>query len=147
MSSSSTTSPAVRKSMQSNRGRDTKPELIVRKLLREAGFPGYRLQWKKAPGCPDIAYPGRKIAIFVNGCFWHRCPKCQLPIPRSNQEFWETKFEQNIERDRQKIRELEDLGWRVIVIWECELKKTEQKKIEYLFINLDKQVSDNPDIQ
>jgi DNA mismatch endonuclease (patch repair protein) len=103
------------------KGKDTKPELIVRRMLREMGFPGYRLQWKKAPGHPDIAYPGRKIAIFVHGCFWHRCPVCNLPMPRSHVEFWETKFSRNVENDKRHVRELEDLGWRVITIWECEL--------------------------
>jgi len=125
------------KSMQGNKRRDTKPELKVRQMLREAGFPGYRLQWKKVPGRPDIAYPGRKIAIFVNGCFWHRCPKCNLPLPASNQEFWKAKFQRNIERDQRKITELEELGWKVFVIWECELKEKEcSKSIEYMFLNL-----------
>ncbi|MDR0513965.1 MAG: very short patch repair endonuclease [Coriobacteriaceae bacterium] len=127
---------AVRKSMQGNKGKDTKPELLVRKMLRDAGFPGYRLQWKKAPGRPDIAYPGRKIAIFVNGCFWHRCPKCKLPVPKSNREYWEEKFKRNVERDARKTRELEGLGWKVFVIWECELKKPEPEKFEYVFISL-----------
>ncbi|MDR0308809.1 MAG: very short patch repair endonuclease [Coriobacteriales bacterium] len=126
---------AVRKSMQGNKSRDTKPELKVRELLRKAGFSGYRLQWKKAPGHPDIAYPGRKIAIFVHGCFWHRCPTCSLPIPKTNTEYWTKKFERNVERDRQKIAELENLGWKVFVIWECELKNIEQKQIEYFFIS------------
>ena len=130
-------SPAVRKSMQGNKSKDTKPELTVRKLLREAGLPGYRLQWKKAPGRPDIAFPGRKIAIFVNGCFWHRCPKCDLPIPKTNPEYWKEKFQRNVERDRIKVEELEKEGWKVLIIWECELKSEEKKKdIQYAFINL-----------
>ena len=128
--------PAVRKTMQSNKGKDTKPELVVRKMLREAGFPGYRLQWKKAPGRPDIAYPGRKVAIFVNGCFWHRCPTCKLPVPKTNQEYWEEKFKRNVERDQQRTAELEALGWKVLVVWECELKKPERPRIEYAFVNL-----------
>ena len=64
-------SEVTTKVMKANKSKDTKPEMILRKALREAGFPGYRLHWKKAPGHPDIAYPGRKVAIFVNGCFWH----------------------------------------------------------------------------
>jgi len=127
------------KSMQGNKRRDTKPELKLRKMLREAGFPGYRLQWKKVPGRPDIAYPGRKIAIFVNGCFWHRCPKCNLSTPKSNQEFWEAKFRRNVERDHRKIDELEALGWKVFVIWECELKEPKKSEsIEYVFVNLER---------
>jgi len=110
--------------MRGNVGKNTKPELLLRKLLRDAGFPGYRLHWKKAPGRPDIAYPGRKVAIFVHGCFWHRCPKCNPPLPKSNQDYWGPKFEQNRERDQRKIRDLEAAGWRVLVVWECELKRS-----------------------
>ena len=117
------TNPITTKVMKANKGKDTKPEQRVRIMLRELGFPGYRLNWKKVPGRPDIAYPGRKIAIFVNGCFWHRCPKCDLPLPKSNVEFWKGKFERNVERDHRKTSELEALGWTVITIWECEIKK------------------------
>lgn len=138
-------SPAVRKSMQGNKSKNTKPELAVRKLLREAGFPGYRLQWKKAPGRPDIAYPGRKIAVFVNGCFWHRCPKCNLPLPKTNPDYWEEKFRRNVERDQRKIKELEEAGWKVFVIWECELKNADKKRdIEYAFVRL---VEDSDDVK
>lgn len=115
-------SEATTKVMKSNKRANTKPEMLVRKKLWEAGLRGYRLQWKTA-GRPDIAWPGKKVAIFVNGCFWHRCPKCDLPIPKSNVEYWVVKFETNVERDQRKIRELEEAGWTVHVIWECELKK------------------------
>ena len=91
--------------------------------MREAGLTGYRLQWKKAPGRPDIAFPGRKIAIFVNGCFWHRCPHCNPSMPKRNTDFWIAKFKRNVERDQAAITELENLGWTAITIWECELKK------------------------
>ena len=94
----------------------------LRRLLREAGYPGYRLHWKQAPGTPDIAYPGRRVAIFVNGCFWHRCPHCTPPIPKSNSEFWETKFARNQERDARKVAQLEAAGWCVVTVWECELR-------------------------
>ena len=97
--------------------------MLVRQRLREAGLTGYRLQWKKAPGRPDIAFPGRKIAIFVNGCFWHRCPHCNPSVPKRNTEFWEAKFRRNVERDRRAIAELEEMGWTTITIWECELKR------------------------
>lgn len=109
--------------MKSNKGRDTGPELCLRKGLRDNGYPGYRVNWKKAPGHPDIAYPGRKVAIFVNGCFWHRCPVCNLPLPKTHTDFWKRKFDANIERDRRKIDELESMGWTVITIWECQIKK------------------------
>lgn len=112
-----------RHSMQGNKRQNTKPEMLVRQRLREAGLTGYRLQWKKAPGRPDIAFPGRKIAIFVNGCFWHRCPHCSPSVPKRNTEFWEAKFRRNVERDRRAIAELEEMGWTAITIWECELKR------------------------
>lgn len=114
---------AVRKSMQGNKRRDTKPELLVRQRLRAVGLTGYRLDWAKAPGRPDIAFPGRKIAIFVNGCYWHRCPHCNPSMPSKNVEFWEAKFRRNVERDTRALAELEELGWCAITIWECELKR------------------------
>ena len=109
--------------MKGNVRAGTKPELELRRLLREAGFPGYRLHWKQAPGTPDIAYPGRRVAIFVNGCFWHRCPHCTPPNPKSHSDFWEAKFVRNQERDVRKTRQLVDAGWRVITVWECRLRK------------------------
>mgnify|MGYP002626540370 CR=1 FL=1 len=108
--------------MKANKGKDTGPEVRVRRMLRGMGYPGYRLNWKKAPGKPDIAYPGHKLAIFVNGCFWHRCPVCNLPLPKSHAEYWEEKFRRNVERDAEKTRELEGSGWQVVVIWECRLR-------------------------
>lgn len=117
------TSEATRHVMQANKSKNTKPELLVRRHLREAGLPGYRLHWKKCPGKPDICYPGRKIAIFVNGCFWHRCPHCNLSTPKTNMEFWEAKFARNRARDERNQRELVDQGWTVLVVWECTLKK------------------------
>ncbi len=125
-------STAVSKSMRGNTGRDTKPELFVRQLLREMGFRGYRLHWAKVPGRPDIAYPGRRIAIFVNGCFWHRCPLCHPSIPRSHSDFWAKKFSHNVMRDERKVRELRAMGWSVTTIWECELDDVQSLKIHLL---------------
>ncbi len=113
---------AIKKSMKGNKRANTKPEMLVRQRLRAAGLTGYRLQWK-VPGKPDIAFPGRKIAIFVNGCFWHRCPNCHPSTPKRNVEFWEAKFRRNVERDRAAIAELKEMGWMPITIWECELKR------------------------
>ena len=109
------------KKMSSIRAKNTKPELILRKALFHNGLPGYRLHWQKAPGKPDISYPGKKIAIFVNGCFWHRCPYCNPPFPKSHVDFWYEKFNKNIERDKRKIQDLERLGWNVLVLWECQI--------------------------
>lgn len=110
------------RSMQGNKGKDTKPELLVRERLREAGLTGYRLQWK-VPGRPDVAWPGRKVAVFINGCFWHRCPNCNPSTPKKNVEYWDAKFARNVERDRQNLEALRADGWTVHVIWECQLKK------------------------
>lgn len=108
--------------MKGNVRAGTKPELALRRMLREAGFPGYRLHWK-TDGSPDIAYPGRKVAIFVNGCFWHRCPHCSPSMPKSHTDFWERKFTRNVERDARKIGELESAGWHTVVVWECRLRE------------------------
>ena len=113
---------AVHKSMQGNKRANTKPELLVRERLRKAGLTGYRLQWKM-PGHPDIAWPGKRVALEVRGCFWHRCPHCKPSTPKKNTEYWEAKFARNTERDAENVRELEEMGWRVHVIWECQLKK------------------------
>ena len=113
---------AVHKSMQGNKRANTKPELLMRERLRAARLGGYRLQWKVA-GHPDIAWPGKKVCVFVNGCFWHRCPHCKLSTPKKNVEYWTAKFERNVERDRENVAALEADGWRVHVVWECELKK------------------------
>jgi DNA mismatch endonuclease (patch repair protein) len=124
---------AVRKSMQGNKRADTSPELEVRRMLREMGYPGYRLQWNKVPGHPDIAYPGRKLAIFVNGCFWHHHEGCRYATtPRTNGDFWEAKFARNQERDARVRRDLEEMGWTVVVIWECQLKKGRRAEAEQI---------------
>lgn len=116
---------AVHKSMQGNKRKDTKPELLVRKRLCEAGLGGYRLQWK-VPGRPDIAWPGKKVAVFVNGCYWHRCPHCQLSLPKKNTEYWVAKFNRNQERDAENYKALAAEGWKVHILWECELKKAKR---------------------
>ena len=109
--------------MSANRGKNTGPELALRKALRHAGLHGYRLHWRSAPGRPDISYPGKKVAIFVHGCFWHRCPKCRMPIPKSHVDFWKSKFEANKRRDREKTKALASDGWSVLTIWECEIER------------------------
>ncbi|NNL15288.1 MAG: very short patch repair endonuclease, partial [Flavobacteriaceae bacterium] len=108
------------KIMSSIKGKNTKPELLLRKELWSEGIRGYRLHWKKAPGRPDIAFVNRKIAIFVNGCFWHRCPKCNHSLPKHNSSYWKDKFQKNVERDKAKTIQLNEADWKVITIWECE---------------------------
>jgi DNA mismatch endonuclease, patch repair protein len=109
------------KMMRANKPFNTKPEMALRKALREAGLRGYRLHSKQLPGRPDIAFGKAKIAIFINGCFWHRCPHCDLPLPKSNTEFWKKKFDANTVRDQKKIAALEKIGWRSLTIWECKI--------------------------
>lgn len=111
------------KIMSAIKGRDTKPELLLRNALWHNGVKGYRLQWKSVAGKPDIAFPGKKIAVFVNGCFWHRCPFCQLSLPKSNTAFWTDKFQKNVSRDKKKIYQLQEIGWKTITIWECQIKR------------------------
>jgi DNA mismatch endonuclease (patch repair protein) len=112
----------VSKVMSANIAKNTKPEIILRKALWTAGLKGYRKNYKKIAGRPDIAYPKYKLAIFVHGCFWHHCSKCNLSLPKNNSAFWEEKFKNNRLRDKRKINDLNSIGWRVLVIWECDIK-------------------------
>jgi len=111
------------KVMSAIRGKNTKPEIMIRKALWADGLMGYRLHWKKAPGRPDICYPGRKIAIFVHGCYWHRCPYCKPLLPKSHRIFWQQKFIKNRERDKIKARQLQKIGWRVVTLWGCQIHR------------------------
>ncbi len=104
------------------KGKDTKPELIVRSLLHKMGY-RFRLHKKDLPGKPDIVLPKYQTVIFVNGCFWHRHKNCKYAYqPKSRIDFWEKKFSDTVERDTIKKAELEKLGWKVIIVWECEVK-------------------------
>lgn len=108
--------------MAAIKGKDTKPELIVRKYLFSRGL-RFRVQVRKLPGKPDIVLPKYKTAIFVNGCFWHGHEGCKyFRLPKSNVEFWKEKIERNIERDKESMQALFDLGWKVVRVWECELR-------------------------
>ena len=108
------------------RGKNTKPEILVRKGLHARGF-RFRLHNKKLPGSPDIVLPKYGVAIMVNGCFWHGHKGCRYATkPKSNVEFWETKIARNKHRDEVTAAHLEALGWTVITIWECELRTSSQ---------------------
>ena len=105
------------------KGKNTKPEETVRKYLFSQGF-RYRKNDKRLPGKPDIVLPKYKTVIFVNGCFWHKHEGCKyFAWPQNNAEFWKEKIESNVVRDKKQYEELQDAGWRVIIVWECELKK------------------------
>lgn len=109
--------------MVANKSKDTKPEILVRKLLHGLGY-RFRLCRKDLPGKPDIVLPKYRTVIFVHGCFWHQHAGCKAASrPSTNVEFWEKKFARNRERDARVEAELAALGWRVIVIWECEVKR------------------------
>lgn len=110
--------------MSANKAKNTKPEITFRQALWNSGIRGYRLHWKKVPGKPDIAFPAKKIAVFVNGCFWHRCPHCQPPNPKAHSAFWTDKFAKNVVRDKKKIDLLIQNGWKVFVVWECQIKNS-----------------------
>lgn len=109
--------------MSQIKSRNTKPEEIVRKYLFAHGF-RYRKNDKRLPGTLDIVLPKYKTVIFVNGCFWHGHNKCRdFVVPKTNTEFWINKINNNIERDTKNFKNLKMLGWNIIIIWECELKK------------------------
>lgn len=113
--------------MAAIRGKDTKPEMIVRKYLFSRGL-RFRVQVRKLPGTPDIVLPKYKTVIFVNGCFWHGHEGCKyFRLPKSNVDFWKEKIERNVARDTRSETELKALGWLVIRVWECEIKTVAQR--------------------
>lgn len=116
------------------KSKNTKPELLVRSWLHRHGF-RFRLHVKDLPGTPDIVLPRYRTVIEVRGCYWHRHPGCRFAYtPKSNVEFWNAKFAENIKRDISTDETLKESGWRVIVIWECEVKSQLDNKLDYLFL-------------
>lgn len=113
-----------RRIMRAVKSKDTKPELAVRCLLYSLGY-RYRLHPKGLPGRPDIAFLGRRKAIFVHGCFWHGHECAKGRSPKSRLEYWQPKLEQNAIRDRTKVEQLESLGWQSLVIWQCEIEDSD----------------------
>ena len=105
----------VYKVMRSNKSSGTNPEKLLSKLLRK------KILKNDLPGRPDFIYRRQKVAIFVHGCFWHRCPKCKIGLPKINRAYWKKKFETNVKRDSKNRIKLEKMGWRVLEIWEHEL--------------------------
>jgi len=117
-------SPEVRSyNMSQIRSKDTKPEMLVRKYLHAHGF-RYRLHVKTLPGKPDLVLKKYRTVIFINGCFWHGHAGCRyFVIPKSRPEYWISKINRNVQRDNEVVKELLELNWNVIIIWECNLKK------------------------
>ena len=119
-----TLSPERRSELMSRvRSKDTKPEMRVRRLVHAMGY-RYRLHYRGLPGSPDLAFPKRRKAIFVHGCFWHRHENCRRNrTPKTRREFWSTKLERNRLRDLDNGSKLRDMGWDVLVVWECETQE------------------------
>ncbi|MFH1493969.1 MAG: DNA mismatch endonuclease Vsr [Pseudomonadota bacterium] len=108
------------------RSKDTKPEMAVRRLVFSMGY-RYRLHDRTLPGTPDLVFRGRRKAMFVHGCFWHRHPGCGLArMPKSRLDFWGPKLEANARRDGECLAALRELGWETLVVWECETKDAER---------------------
>lgn len=107
------------------RGKDTKPELIVRRLAHALGY-RFRVHRRDLPGVPDLVFPGRRKVVFVHGCFWHRHSGCRYAYaPKSNIDFWQKKFSANVRRDKEVEHALRETGWDQLVIWECETSDVE----------------------
>lgn len=115
--------------MRAVKGKDTKPELALRKALHRLGY-RYRLNVRELPGKPDLVFPGRRTVIFVHGCFWHGhgCKRGRR-VPKTNRAYWEDKIARNRARDRKNVAALKALGWRVITIWECELGRLDPARL------------------
>ena len=123
------------------RGKNTKPEILIRKSLFSKGF-RYNLHSKNLPGKPDIVLPKYKTVIFVHGCFWHGHEGCQYyVIPKTRTEFWLNKINTNIQNDMKNLISLKNMGWNVITIWECETKK--KKNIKVLIDQIEKELYNN----
>jgi DNA mismatch endonuclease (patch repair protein) len=114
--------------MRANKAKDSGPEILLRKQLWQQGKRGYRLHKRIGNTRPDIVFSKAKVAVFVNGCYWHHCPHCKLPLPKNNTDFWKKKFETNTQRDARKIAELKKMGWKTVTVWECKLKKNVRKE-------------------
>ena len=112
--------------MSAVRSKDTQPEMAIRKLVHSLGY-RYKLHYAKLPGKPDLVFPSRGKVIFVHGCFWHRHARCRYATtPKTRTEYWQEKFRANTSRDRRTRRELKKLGWEVLAVWQCEIKKIEK---------------------
>ena len=107
--------------MQGNRSAETKPEIALRRELVRHGLRGYRKNFSGIIGRPDVAFTRNRLAVFVHGCYWHRCPRCKLPLPKTNKNYWTWKFRRNRARDKRVAKVLERSGWRVLVLWACEV--------------------------
>lgn len=122
--------------MSANRAKNTGPERILKKHLTLIGLKGFTSHYKGVPGRPDICYKENKLAIFVNGCYWHRCPYCKPSMPKTHRGFWINKFKNNKERDRRRRSELKGHDWRSVTLWECQIIKHPDRCIERIKKNI-----------
>jgi DNA mismatch endonuclease (patch repair protein) len=131
--------------MSSVRSKDTKPEVLVRSLLHQAGF-RFRKNAKSLPGTPDIVLPKYKCVIFINGCFWHQHKGCKrATVPKTRIEFWVNKLAGNVERDKLNVAKLESQGWKVLIVWECGLRSVSKEKRNLLIKDLSNSILNKND--
>lgn len=123
--------------MSQIKGKDTKPEVVVRKFLFSKGL-RYRKNYNKLPGHPDVVFPKYRTVVFINGCFWHGHQDCKYSrLPHTNKDFWEAKINSNILRDKTQHSMIREMGWQVIVIWTCELKGLNKvRRLEQLYLDI-----------
>lgn len=123
------------------RSRDTKPERVLRSALHHQGL-RFRLHRKDLPGTPDIVFPKHRLVVFVHGCFWHQHPGCaNATMPTHNRDFWAKKLRGNVERDDRQVRELERVGWQVIITWECEIRAEITSVVQRILDQIDRTVT------
>lgn len=130
-------SEAVRSSMVGNKSKSTRLEIKMRETLSGIGIDHFVLH-PALPGTPDIAFCDERVAVFVHGCFWHRCPYCSPHIPNRNQEYWLAKFNRNQARDKRNIAELRRMGWSIVVVWECKFRKNPRRQAQRVKLWLSK---------
>lgn len=125
-----------KKTMSRIRSRDTKPEMLVRSYLHGKGY-RYRLHRRDLPGCPDLVFAQYRVVVFVHGCFWHQHPGCPRAVmPKTRQEYWRPKLQRNVQRWNENMKKLERLGWKVLVVWECQLESSLEDICEALIDEL-----------
>ena len=121
------------------RGRNTAPELVLRKEMHARGF-RFRLHRRDLPARPDLVFPKYRAVVLVHGCFWHSCPHCQRYTPKHNRAWWRDKLNANRSRDERKAKELKRAGWKVITVWECRLKRSPSREAGRVVRMLDRRI-------
>lgn len=122
--------------MSANKARNTSPEVRLRRALKAEGIRGLQAHPRAILGRPDVAFIDERVAVFINGCYWHRCPNCNPRLPKTHREFWRRKFKANRARDLRVARKLRANHWRVIVIWECRLRQNPSREVRRVALTL-----------